>query len=127
MILIIKNDERPKLCLSSHKHYEVAVVQAAVKLNTRNLNFGLLSIKSNLVDSSVSNSNQLIVNFPIDAKKSWYHANPAFVTFQRLTLRNLEYVSFELIDTFDNTFYPCEKFFIKLEIRETNDWLQHIN
>ena len=127
MILIIKNDEKPKICLSSNKHYEVAVLQTAVKLTSKNLKFGLLSIKSNLIDSSDSNSSQSIVNLPIDSKKSWFYANSSFVTFHRLALRNLEYVSFEFIDTFDNTNYSCEKFFIKLEIRETNDWLQHIN
>ena len=84
----------------------------------KTLKFGIISIKSNLINSSTANVYQSIVTIPVDAKKTWFHANSSNVSYHCLDLKNLEFSSFEVVDFFSDTHSPISSFFLKLEIRE---------
>lgn len=122
MIVVIKNNDRPKIKLKNNSDYELAVIQASFKIDmsvAKTLKFGILSIKSNLINSSTANVYQSIVTIPVDAKKTWYHANLSHVSYHCLDLKNLEFSSFEVVDFFSDTKIPIASFFLKLEIRES--------
>ena len=121
MIVVIKNNDKPKIKLKNNSDYEFAVIQASFKIEmsvAKSLKFGIISIKSNLINSSTANVYQSIVTIPVDAKKTWYHANLSHVSYHCLDLKNLEFSSFEVVDFFSDTQIPIASFFLKLEIRE---------
>ena len=122
MIVVIKNNDKPKIKFKNNLNYELAVIQASFKIDmsvAKHLKFGIISIKSNLINSSTANVYQSIVTIPVDAKKTWYHANLSHVSYHSLGLKNLEFSSFEVVDFFSDTQIPIASFFLKLEIRES--------
>ena len=123
MIVVIKNNDRPKIKLKNNSDYELAVIQASFKIDmsvAKTLKFGIISIKSNLINSSTANPYQSIVTIPLDAKKTWYHANPSFANFHCLDLKNLEFCSFQVVDFFSDARIEISSFFLKLDIREVS-------
>ena len=121
MIIVIRNDEAPKLKLDSDRTYEVAVIEMSFKTTIKQSNISLLSLQTNLIDVSTANRYQTIETIAVDARKLWYHSKNHFLCFHKLRLLNLEFVSFSVFDFFEDTPISIENFYIKLEIREIND------
>ena len=121
MIIVIRNDEAPKLKLDPDRTYEVAVIEMSFKTTLKQSNTTLLSLQTNLIDVSTANRYQTIETIAVDARKLWYHSKKHFLCFHKLRLLNLEFVSFSVFDFFEDTPISIENFYIKLEIREIND------
>ena len=121
MIIVIRNDEAPKLKLDSDRTYEVAVIEMSFKTTIKQSNISLLSLQTNLIDVSTANRYQTIETIAVDARKLWYHSKKHLLCFHKLRLLNLEFVSFSVFDFFEDTPISIENFYIKLEIREIND------
>ena len=127
MIIVLRNNEKPNILLRNDSNYEFGVIQASFKIEMpiiKNLKFGVMSIKSNLINISTANVCQSVITIPLDAKKTWFHANPSHVSYQCLDLKNFEFVSFEIVDLFSDTIIPVSSFFIQLEVREVHDRIQ---
>ena len=123
MIIVIKNNYKPKIKLHNDLKYEFSVIQASFKVDmsvAKHLKSGILSINCNLINSTTANVYQSIVTIPVDVKKTWYHASPSFATFHFLDLKDLEFCSFEVVDFFSDTRIAISSFFIKLDIREVS-------
>ena len=121
MIIVIRNDEAPKLKLDPDRTYGVAVIEMSFKTIVKQSNTALLSLQTNLIDVSTANRYQTIETIAVDGRKLWYHSKKHFLCFHKLRLLNLEFVSFSVFDFFEDTPVSIENFYIKLEIREIND------
>ena len=120
MIVIFRRNSSTRFQLDPMKQYEFCIhdfyclfPRSVTKLLTHGT---FLALESNLVAKSSLNPCQSIMFFEFDANKIWQSVKPSFQCFDSLTLKDLEYASFNVSTLKEQI--PVSQLICKLEIRE---------